>query len=379
MHGYGRLLRGALSLATSLLLGSCNSSPGSTSAPGSSARIVKIARPATSTETKVIERSTTAMKTLFTISVTNSVERELGLRAVKDAFEEVRRVEALMTSWDPKSILSQVNRNAGIRPVAVPAELLDTVEESSRVSALSGGKFNVLTQSLMGLYNHRATPPRVPEPAEIARRLPLLDLGSLIIDRQNGTLYLAKPGMQIGLGAIAKGYGVDRAAQVLRAHGIRDYIVDGGGNLFVSGKRGDKSWNIAVRDPRAEGRSFARFDVNGDVGISTSGDYEKSFTVGNRRYHHILDPSTGYPAEGVMSVTVIDKTAERADALSTAVFVMGVEAGMRLIEADPDAEAILVDDALKVHLSSGLEGRVQLSPLGTSQPPAERHVPQTPP
>jgi FAD:protein FMN transferase len=373
------ILRGALWLTTILWLGSCNSSPRRAPAPETSVRIVAPEQAKSSTETKVIERSTTAMKTLFTIRVTDSVEREMGRRAVEAAFAEIRRVEALMTSWDPKSVLSEVSANAGIRPVTAPTELLDIIEESNRVSALSEGKFNILTQSLMGLYNHRANPPRVPDPDEIARRLPLLDLRSLVMDRQKGTLYLAKSGMQIGLGAIAKGYGVDRAAQVLKANGIKDFIVDGGGNLFVSGKKGQSSWNVAVRDPRAEGHSFASLDVNGETGISTSGDYEKSFIVGNRRYHHILDPSTGYPAEGIVSATVIHKTAERADALSTAVFVMGLKEGMRLIEADPDAEAILVDDALQMYLSSGLKGRVQLSPLGTSQPPAERRVPNNAP
>jgi thiamine biosynthesis lipoprotein len=169
--------------------------------------------------------------------------------------------------------------------------------------------------------------------------------------------------MQIGLGAIAKGYAIDRAAEVLKAHQIKDYIVDGGGNLRIAGRKGREPWNVGIRNPRAKSGSFARFNVEHDLSVSTSGDYVKYFVLDGKRYHHILDPNTGYPARGVVSATVIAKSAELADAMSTAVFVLGVKRGLELVESDPELDAIIVDESLQVHVTSRFASRVTLMPI----------------
>lgn len=358
------MLLGLYWIALGMLLSACNRSPEPTALPvaGSSSTNAEHNPPPPAT-IRVVERSSTAMATLFTISVTSATDRELAQRASEEAFTEIRRIDVLMTTWNPTSLLSQVNASAGLHPVVVPRELLDIVERSKQISVLSSGKFNIAAETLMGLWNHKAPSPHLPDPAEVTRRVRLLDPKGIHIDREKGTLYLDQPGMRIGLGGIAKGYAVDRAAQILRAHQIRDFIVDGGGNLFVSGKNGNSPWNIGIQDPRTPSRAFARFDVMSDCGISTSGDYIKFFMLGGKRYHHILDPDTGYPAEGMASTTVVAPTAEYADALSTAMFVLGVDKGMRLIEADPSLDAIFVDDRLNTKLTPRLQPVVHLTPM----------------
>ena len=317
------------------------------------------------------------MKTLFTISVTSTTDRERAQRAANAAFAEIRRVEELMTTWKAESHLSRVNANAGVGPVAVPPELIDLIEEANRVSRLSDGTFDISAQTLSSLWSHQARPPTLPNPAEVARRLPLIDHTSIHTDREKNTVYLTKPGMRIGLGAIAKGYAVDRAGQVLLKHKIQDFVVYGGGDILFSGKKGSKPWNVGIRDPRGRGRYFARFDILRDSAVGTSGDYEKFFIKDGKRYHHILDPRTGYPARGTVSATVVAKTAVLADALATAVFVLGVDRGMELVEGDPHLEAIIVDERLRAHVSSGLKPRVELSPIAAPSASGAAPVPKT--
>jgi thiamine biosynthesis lipoprotein len=297
---------------------------------------------------------------LFTITVTSAVPREQGYVAVKAAFDEIRRVENMMTVFQPESDLSRVNAKAGIEPVEVPAELVGLVEQANRISNLTGGKFNIAIEALSDLWKFRAKESQLPDPSEIARRLPLIDYRSIVTDKVKHTIYLAKPGMRIGLGAIAKGYAIDKAGEVLRRHKIKDFIVNGGGDILFSGKKGARYWNVGIRDPRDHKQYFACFDILKDSSVSTSGDYEDSFFRGGKRYHDIIDPATGYPAQGIASATAIATTATLSDAWATALLVLGVNKAMKLVEADPNLDAILVDDKLQIHVSSGMKRRVLL-------------------
>ena len=172
------------------------------------------------------------------------------------------------------------------------------------------------------------------------------------IELTGGSVRLKKAGMKLGFGAIGKGFAADRAAAFLQSKGLSNFIIDAGGDLLVKGRRGDRSWNVAVRHPRG-GEFLARLEL-GDFAIATSGDYERYFVVDGRRYSHILDLRSGWPAEHLTSVTVIARSAADADALATALFVMGVASGMDLVESLPDVEAIIADDDGKITLSSGL-------------------------
>jgi len=203
----------------------------------------------------------------------------------------------------------------------------------------------------------------IPSRAAVAARLPDVDYTSLDLDAARGTAFLRRPGMRAHLGGIGKGYAVDRAAAILRGRGFRDFMIQSGGDLFVSGRRGDRPWRVGIRDPRGPAdRSFAALDLTNST-FSTSGDYERFFIRDGRRYHHILDPDLGEPARGCRSVTIVAGTATLADALSTGVFVLGPEPGMALIERLPDVEGVIVTADNRVLMSSGLRDRlVTLAP-----------------
>jgi thiamine biosynthesis lipoprotein len=166
--------------------------------------------------------------------------------------------------------------------------------------------------------------------------------------------------MRIHLGGIGKGYAVDRAVALMRGYGIRDFMVQFGGDLYVSGQPGDGPWRLGINDPRGlPDDSFAMIELR-DATLSTSGDYERFFVAAGTRYHHLLDPDTGQPARGSRSVTIVTARAMDADALSTGVFVMGARKGMALIERLPDVEGVIVSADNEVLISSGLRGRVRV-------------------
>ncbi len=310
------------------------------------------------------------MGTFFTITaaITDPQLSPTAVEKILDAaLAEVDRVEQLMTTWKPDSPLSNVNAQAGRGAVSAPLELIDLVERARGLSELTGGKFDITFGALGGLWKFRQDDFAAPTPHAIATRLPLVDYQGVRIDREAQTIELAKPGMRIGLGAIAKGYGVDRAGKVLVDNGIENFIVYGGGDLLIFGQKGSKPWTVGIQDPRDRSRYFARFKLRENRAVVTSGDYEKFVVKNGKRYHHILDPDTGRPARRAASVTVIAKSATDADALATGIFVLGLPKGLQLIEEDPALEGIIVDRQLKVHVSSGLKSQIQLTPISRPQ------------
>jgi thiamine biosynthesis lipoprotein len=303
------------------------------------------------------------MGTFFSISAAVAQNSDQVDQALKEAFAEVSRVEQLMTTWKADSHLSKVNANAGKAPVVVPREIIDLVEKAGHISDLTRGKFDITFASIGGLWDFKSPTPKLPDPDELARRVALIDYKQIAIDREKSTLYLPRAGMRMSLGAIAKGYGVDRAARVLLKRGIKDFIVYGGGDLFISGKKGDQPWAVGIQDPRDRSRYFARFEMTEDRAIVTSGDYEKYFVKDGRRYHHIMDPDTGYPTKETVSVTVIAPSTADADGLATGILVLGLEAGMKVLESNEKLEGIIVDEKFEVHVSTGLKDKLELSPI----------------
>jgi len=283
--------------------------------------------------------------------------------AIDEAFREVNRVEAMMTVYRDDSPVSEVNARAGHGGVEVPEELLKLVVEAKQISAQTDGKFDISFGALGGLWRYKAEKPTLPDPSLIEARLPLVDYRAILVDREKKTIALAKPGMAIGLGAIAKGYAVDRVAHILRSHGEDNFIINGGGDLFISGRKGDRPWKVGIQNPRDRASYFARFPVTRPGAVVTSGDYEKFFELDGKRYHHILDPDTGYPARGTVSVTILADSAARADALATGVFILGPEKGMELIEADDTLEGVIVTDELIPLVSSGLKDTIAMTPI----------------
>jgi FAD:protein FMN transferase len=196
----------------------------------------------------------------------------------------------------------------------------------------------------------------------------LIDYRELEVNEQAGTVFIHRQGMIVNLGGIGKGYAVDRARDILVNRGFHDFMIQFGGDMYVGGKSGDRPWRLGIQDPRgAADKIFASVELS-DRTFSTSGDYERFFIKDGRRYHHILDPATGEPAQGTRSTTILASSAAIADGLSTGVFILGPEAGMALIERLPDVEGIIVGSNNKVLVSSGLEGQVQLLSPPTDAP-----------
>ncbi len=276
-------------------------------------------------------------------------------------FDVFDLVDQRMSEWKESSPLSAVNRQAGDGPVEVPEDLRRVLRRGVEIGDLTGGAFDVTWAALWGVWDFRAAEPRVPDPEEIARRVKLIDYRKVEIDDRAGTVRLPEKGMKIGLGGIAKGYALSRAAETLRDRGLRSFMILGGGQVLAAGERredGGRPWRVGIRDPRGGPEdSFAVVDVV-DASVSTSGDYERYFVADGVRYHHIIDPRTGWPSKGLRSVTVISPDAVLADALSTGIMVMGAEKGLALAERLEGVEAVLVDDRGKVETTSGLRGRL---------------------
>jgi thiamine biosynthesis lipoprotein len=278
--------------------------------------------------------------------------------AIQAGFDEIARIEAMMSEWQPDSELSRLSARAG-ETVAVSPELAEVLARSVEISRDTGGAFDVTFHGVGQLWSFR--PGAVPPTREaIAAKLPLVDWTKLEVDRAATppTVRLTQPGMMIGLGAIAKGYGVDRASAVVRARGFANHIVEAGGDTYVAGRKGTAPWVVGVQDPAATG-SIGAIPLT-DQSVVTSGNYQRFFTHEGVRYAHILDPKTGWPVpaeRSPRSVTVVAPDATTADAYCTAVAVMGAEAGLAFIERSPTLEAVIIDATGAVLVSSGLRER----------------------
>lgn len=269
------------------------------------------------------------MGTTFRIKL-RTADSDAAERAIALAFIEVERVEELLSEWRETSEISEVNRMAGERPVEVGPELFEVVERSRVISRLVDGAFDVTFAGCGRLWSFRDR--RIPEQDRIDECVGLVDYRRVELDAERSTIFLPDRAMRIGIAGIGKGYGVDRAAEVIESHGFTDYIVEGGGDVRVASGEGGTPWRIGIVHPRREGQmvGVVRLDRGS---IVTSGDYELFFEREGVRYHHILDPRTGRPARGSTAVTVIAETATDADALATGMFVLGPETAVALAES----------------------------------------------
>jgi thiamine biosynthesis lipoprotein len=278
-------------------------------------------------------------------------DRTAGEAAIAAVFAEMRRIDALMSTYKADSEISRVNARAAQEAVPVSAELYALIETAQEFSRLSQGAFDITYASVGYLYDYRAR--QRPDERAVAAALPTVDYRQLKLDPQRRSVAFGKPGMRIDLGGIAKGYAVDRGIAILRSAGISRAMVNAGGDTRVTGDRFGQPWVIGIRHPDRADEVVLRIPLV-DAAFSTSGDYERYFDEGGRRHHHILDPKTGDSPRALRSVTIIASNATRTDGLSTTVFVLGPAAGLEFINGLADADAILIDPAGKVSYSKGL-------------------------
>ena len=272
--------------------------------------------------------------------------------AVAAVFAEVARLDRLMSTYKEDSRMSEINRLAASRRVVAGDELFRLIQRSLDISILTRGAFDITYDSVGQHYDFREG--RRPDEMMIAEGLPLIDYRLVVLDRSDGTVRFEQEGVRINLGGIAKGYAVERGVEIARQHGVRNARVTAGGDTRLLGDRRGVPWMVGVQNPRNDADVAVTIPLV-DEAISTSGDYERYFEEDGERYHHIIVPATGTPAGEVHSATVIGPDAVITDALSTSVFVMGVDQGLRLISTLPDYEGIVIDDSGQMFYSTGLQ------------------------
>ena len=298
--------------------------------------------------------------TLVKISVYDNGDHVKG--AVEEGFAAMQKVQDTMNRFDPGSELAALNGKAGAGWTEVSDGLLHVIRSSVRYSKETEGAFDVTVLPLMGLWDFNAEEPKAPSQTHVDAMLRLVGSDRIVVDDERKKILLPITGMGVDLGAIAKGYAVDRAVAALERGGIGSGMVVGGGNIaFVGLPPGRPHWNIGVRHPRDKTSEVGVIHVASGA-VATSGEYEKYVILNGKRYSHIIDPKTGWPVESnVASVSILAPTAEEADALSTAVFVMGAKEGMKFVEAREGIEAVIITldarEDIKVLLSTGLKDR----------------------
>ena len=311
---------------------------------------------------RVVARKYGAMGTEITVSAWTANEAAAA-HAFDACYDEIRRIEILMTDWErpgePESDVVKINKAAGKEAVKVSAETLEVIEKSLEMSRRSNGAFDITFAAMKGLWRFdEDLEKKIPPAAEIARRRKLINWREVVVDAKARTVKLKRQGMRLGLGGIAKGYAVDRCAAVLRGEKLQDFMVQAGGDLYVAGSKGPTNWMVGVRDPRGGPRDIiGRMPIK-DHAFSTAGDYERSFILDGKRYHHIIDPATGFPATASREVTIFAPTAFLADALDDAVFILGPKKGLALVESYPDCSTLIVDANNQVWTSRSLEGKL---------------------
>lgn len=311
------------------------------------------------------KKSSLLMDTLVTITVAADSEAQAD-SAIEAAFQEIRRLERLMSFWSEESEIAAIYGNAELRPVKVSSDTLDLIEKSLFISEKTGGAFDATVGPVIRLWDFKKK--KRPDKAMLEHALSLVDWRAMVVDRAASTAFLKKKGMSFDTGGILKGYAADKAVEALKRAGIKAGLVAVAGDIRGFGADG-KGWRIGIRDPRPkEGDKdgiLATIELR-DEAISTSGDYERFFIEEGVRYHHLLDPKTGYPAEGFMSVSVIAKEGVFADGFSTGIFVMGPGKGPKLL-GEAGLEAVTVDGEGKVYVSDGLKDRVRVLKASRSE------------
>lgn len=274
---------------------------------------------------------------------------------IDGAIDEVRRIEKLLTTFNEQSQTNQINAKAGIEPVQVDPEVFFLIERAQRISELTQGAFDITYGSIdKRLWNFDTTMKTLPDAATAKASVRLINFRNVVLDRANHTVFLKHSGMRIGFGGIGKGYAADCAKKVMKAAGVANGIVNAAGDLTVWGHQPNgKPWTIGIADPDSKDLPFGSVMLT-DTSVATSGNYEKFVMIGGKRYSHTIDPKTGLPVSGIKSVTIIAQFAELADAMATPVMVMGIKAGLSLINQMQGIACIIVDDANTVYTSENI-------------------------
>jgi len=294
------------------------------------------------------------MGSRFDISVVANNQQE-GYKYIDIAIDEITRIEKLISSWDKNSQTSEVNRNAGIKPVKVNIELFNLIERSLAISKLTDGAFDISYASMDRIWKFDGSLKVMPSKKEIENSVAKVGFENVILNKKESTVFLKLKGMKIGFGGIAKGYAADKAKKLLQDKGVVAGIINASGDMNTWGVQPNgEDWKVGITNPLNKNKVFALLPISNSA-VVTSGNYEKFVEFNGVRYSHIINPKTGYPSSGIVSVSVFAPKSELADALATSVFVMGLDVGLDFVNQLKGIECIIVDDTGKTHTSNGIE------------------------
>lgn len=302
----------------------------------------------------VFKRALKLMGNRFELSVV-AEDENWASECIDAGVAEIKRIEKLLTTFNEESETARVNRQAGIAPVPVCRETFDLIDRSLRISRLTQGAFDITYGSVdKRLWNFDTQMEVLPDADTAKRMVRLINYRNVILDEEDMTVFLKEKGMRIGFGGIGKGYAAERAKMVMQKKGVESGVVNASGDLTVWGYQPDgQPWTIGIVDPNAAEQVFSYMQLV-DMAIATSGNYEKYVMIGGKRYSHTINPRTGLPVEGVKSVTILCPNAELADAMATPVMIMGIRAGLDMIDQIKDMEAIMIDDEDRIYTSKNI-------------------------
>ncbi|MEP7376357.1 MAG: FAD:protein FMN transferase [Chitinophagaceae bacterium] len=290
----------------------------------------------------------------FEITVVGDDEK-WAMERIDEAVAEISRIERLLTTFNENSQTNLINRNAGIKPVKVDKEVFDIIQRSKRISSITQGAFDISYGSVdKKLWNFDKNMTSLPDAANAKKLVRLINYQNILLDQDKCTVFLKEEGMRIGFGGIGKGYAAERAKLILKQAGVESGIVNAAGDLTAWGHQPNgKEWTIGIADPDATHHPFSYLSIT-DMGIATSGNYEKFVMIDGKKYSHTIDPKTGLPVTGIKSVTIISPNAEIADAMATPVMIMGIKVGLNIINQVKGLACIIIDDDDKIYTSKNI-------------------------
>lgn len=290
----------------------------------------------------------------FEISVV-AADEDRAYKNIDEGVAEIQRIEKLLTTYKDDSETNLINNHAGIKPVKVGDEIFELIKRSIRISAFTQGSFDITYGSIdKSLWNFDKDMKSLPDPKKAKKMVRLINYRNIILDEENKTVFLKEKGMRIGFGGIGKGYAAEMAKAVMKKNGVTSGVVNASGDLTTWGHQPDGlPWTIAIAHPDAAALPFSYMKIT-DMAVATSGNYEKYVIINKKKYSHTINPRTGLPVSGIKSVTIISPNAELCDALTTPVTIMGIHAGLDLINQLKEVECIIIDDDNKLYVSKNI-------------------------
>jgi len=303
---------------------------------------------------EIYKRTLKLMGSRFDITVVASNKAQ-GNAYIDLAVAEISRIENLISSWDSRSQTSLINRNSGIKPVIIDLELFNLIKRAIQLSKLTDGAFDITYASMDKIWKFDGSMITMPLKTTIVQSVTKVGYQNIVLNAKDHSVYLNRKEMKIGFGGIGKGYAADKAKALLKKHGVESGIINASGDMSTWGKQpNSEKWNVGITNPLNKNKVFALLPIQ-DQAVVTSGNYEKYVILDGQRYSHIIDPRTGFPSKGIVSVSVFAPSAELADAIATSIFVMGRDVGINLINQLDLVECIIVDDLGKVYYSKNID------------------------